>query len=475
MRTKKIIEINRFDNFDKNSNNISVEKFYNFYPLAELKNSKGIECAKFYKNLTNKTEKELDIDYAGITKIEGLAYFKQYFSNEQYTTHRLVVYGNDKKVYINQMLDDTYDLFWIYNLTFESEPIVLAYKKDDLDSAILASKEKMVIWTTGYSPYTIENVPIITSMCMNDGVLFCTILDPAFKIWYATDLEVENIGNISSYSGYISLEDDLGYARKILTFNEDVYVFRDYGISKISFVRNKGTVSQVYRSNTKIYANTVSVCGNNILFMTKDGLYSFNGVKVTKTTVELLNALSVENEGAVASSLGEKYYLALHLDFNDDKKILVEEECINNVLIIIDTCDFTYEIIRGVDIKSLLPVKTEVFEKMLVTFNNGPVNRIGQISNNSVYMDSNLPKFWSSDNLFGDMTNKMFTRLKVNADIGVKITLKYDNKQREFITKKQGINSFAFKICCKDIKMEISSSSSSAEVKNLALEYYEQT
>ena len=90
-------------------------------------------------------------------------------------------------------------------------------------------------------------------------------------------------------------------------------------------------------------------------------------------------------------------------------------------------------------------------------------------------MDLNLPKFWSSDSLFSDMTNKMFTRLKVNADIGVKITLKYDNKQREFITKKQGINSFAFKVCCKDIKMEISSSSSSAEVKNLALEYYEQT
>ena len=236
MRNKKIVEIKRFDNFDKNSINILTEKFYNYLPSNKLENSKGIRVAMFPMNVTDKTERELNIATAGITSIEGLAYFKQYFSKSKITTHRLVVYGNDNKVYINQMIDNDYDLYWLYGLTFNSAPIVLTYKKDDADAAILASEDKMVVWETSYSPYTIEDVPIITSMCMNEGVLFCTILEPAFKIWYALDLDAENVGNISNTSGYISLEDDLGYARKIVTFNEDVYVFRDYGISKISFI-----------------------------------------------------------------------------------------------------------------------------------------------------------------------------------------------------------------------------------------------
>ena len=473
MKEKKSVSITRFDSFDKNSSQIQTQTFYNYLPLTRLHNSKGVNNAMFPKNPNNKTEKALNIASAGITSVEGISYFKQYHPINKVTTHRLLIYGNDKKVYINQMLDDTWDLFWLYNLEFESAPIIMNFKKDDTDAIILASDEAMKIWQTGYSPYTISNVPIITSMCMNDSVLFCTIKEPAHKIWYATDLDPENVGNISNNSGYISLEDNLGDAKKVVTFNEDVYVFRDYGISKISHYHGSNAASQVYISNSKIYTNTVSVCGNNILFMTKDGLYSFNGVKVSKTSVSLLNTLNVANNGAVASSLGEKYYLALHMDFEDNKEILCESGCVNNVIIIIDTCDFSYEIIRGVDVKSLLPVKTNVFEKMLVTFNSGPVEKIGEIVENSVFMNEGLPKFWSCGRVVNDLTTKLFTKLSVIADAGVKFSLKHDGKTTSFSTYQSGLNEFMFKICCKDLQMEISSSGESAVVENVTLDYYE--
>ncbi len=471
MRKKKIVEINRFHDFNKNTNGVLTQKFYNYLPTHKLKNSKGIGLALFPRTKTNRTEYELDIAQTGLTSVEGISYFRQYFSRSQVTTHRLLIYGDDKKVYINQMIDDSFDLYWLYDLTFDSAPIVLTYKKDDADAAILASKNKMVVWETSYSPYTINDVPIITSMCMNDGVLFCTISDPAFKIWYATDLAAENIGNISNNSGYISLEDELGYARKVLTFNEDVYVFRDYGISKISFIKNQISVSQVYLSNTKIYSNTVSVCGNNILFMTKDGLYSFNGIKVVKTKVNLLDGFVLDNDGAVASSLGEKYYLAIKLNYKDNN--ILDDEFINNSLIILDINDFSYEVIRGVDIKSLLPVKTDIFEKMLVIFNNGPKNKIGQIIEKSKFINENLHKFWESGSVVDNMNTKLFTKLLINADMGVKITLKYDDKKMFLTTYKQGINEFVFKLCCKDLKIEVSSESESGEVETISLEYYE--
>lgn len=472
MREKKEVSINRFDNFD-NSENILTQTFYNYKPSSQLDNSKGVVNAMFQKNAKNKLEKELNISPTGITSVEGLAYFKQYHPINKVITHRLLIYGNDKKVYINQMLDDTWELFWLYNLEFENAPIIMDFKKDDVDAVILASEDVMKIWQTGYSPYTISDVPIITSMCMNDSVLFCTIKQPAHKIWYATDLDPEKVGNITNYSGFISLEDNLGDAKKVVVFNEDVYVFRDYGISKITQYSGTYTANQVYLSNTKIYTNTVSVCGNNILFMTKDGLYSFNGVKVSKTSVSLLNSLSVQNDGAVASSLGEKYYLALHMDFNDDKQILCEGECVNNVVIIVDTADFTYEIIRGVDVKTMLPVKTEVFEKMLLTFNSGSIDKIGEIVDCPKYMDEVLPKFWSCGNVVDSTNTKLFTKLSVVADVGIKFSLLHDNKTTSFTTYQSGINEFMFKICCKDLKLEISSLNESSVVKKVTLDYYE--
>ena len=218
----------------------------------------------------------------------------------------------------------------------------------------------------------------------------------------------------------------------------------------------------------------MSVCGNNILFMTNDGLYSFNGVKVSKVKLNILDNLTIDNTNAVASSLGEKYYVALNLDFKDKTKVLCENDnYVNNAVLVLNTYDFSFEILRGVDIKSLLPVKTEIFEKMLVTFNTGNVDKIGEIKEMSKLFDHALPKYWLSENLVDNTNTKLFTKLSVYADVNVKFKLVYDDKELNFTTYKSGVNDFVFKICCKDIKLEISSSEENAVVKNVSLEYYE--
>lgn len=473
MKTKKRIAIENFANFKKETN-ASVEMFYNYQPTKILSNSCGIKEAAFPNSLTDPTEYTLNVSSANINKINGVTYFKQYFPRTGNTQHRILLYGDDKKEYINQLFCEDGDLYWLYSLTFNSAPVTLSFKQKGEDAIILTSKDKMVIWKTGYSPYTIQNVPIITSMCMNDGVLFCTIREPAFKIWYATNLDAENVGNIDSNSGYVSLEDDLGNARKIVCFNQDVYVFRDYGITKINYVKNKVSVSQVYQSNTKIFTETVSVCENAIMFMTVEGLYQFNGVKVARSSVDIGEMLPIANDNACASTLGDKYYLALRLNFNDGKQLLCETgEYVNNALIVVDLTDYSYQILRGVDIGALLPVRTQVFEKMLATFNSVHTSKVGEICPVSKCFDDALPKYWASNELFDMPITRLFTKLKVVADKNVKFNLKYGNKSTSFTTYTAGNNEFCFKICAENLKLEISSIEASAQVKKVVVEYYE--
>ena len=208
--------------------------------------------------------------------------------------------------------------------------------------------------------------------------------------------------------------------------------------------------------------------------MTKEGLMSFNGVKVTKSKVEFLTDFQFENDGAVASSLGDKYYLALNVDFKDENQILCEnDDFVNNCLLVVDANNFTYEIIRGVDVKAMLPVKTEMFEKMLLVFNSGHTDTIGEIVDVPKCFDDVLPKYWCSCDLVDNFKTKLFTKLSVCADSGVTFKLKYDGKQMSFTTYKSGINEFVFKICSKDMKLEISASTESASVERVVLDYYE--
>lgn len=469
MRTKKSIELNDFS-----PSKLVSEMFYNYNPSVELKNTMGVNVAKF--PILSGMPNTLELNIAGleVESVEGIAYFKQYFANSGDTIHRLLVYCNDKKLYLNELLDGSTNLYWLYELTFNSPPIALAFKIGDNDAIILAGNDKMVIWETNFSPYTVTNAPIITSMCMNEGALFCTLVEPAFKIWYATDLKAENIGKLDSNSGYIVLADDLGYARKIVTYDESVYVFRDYGISKINNVKGEMSVSQVYLSRTKIFTNTVAICGNIILFLTKDGLYSFNGVKVTRTNIDISKFLPTENNYAVGSSLGNYYYLALKLDMKDGKQMLCEAgEYKNNTLIVVDINSYDYQIIRGVDIKTLLPVMAEDFESMLLTFNSVYTDKVGQVISTPCIFTNDLEKLWTSAELTKNFNNKLFTHLTVTADENIKFKLIHDAGETSFTTYQTGKNEFCFKIMSNTLKLEISSPSSSGEVKRVLIDYYE--
>jgi len=143
MNAKKRIELKRFDEFTK---------FYNYLPQKRLNNSVGIGNAQVPYDIDDPTLVDLDIESLNLDRVDGVAAFKQFYKKSGNTQYRILVYGSDKKMYMNQMFNQDTSFYWLYDLTFESAPIVLAYKKEDLDTIILACQEEMKIWQTGYSP-----------------------------------------------------------------------------------------------------------------------------------------------------------------------------------------------------------------------------------------------------------------------------------------------------------------------------------
>lgn len=471
------------DDFSKNfrdNENFNDEFFtdvvYNLNTKTKtLKKGLGINQFKVPTTFAVDSEEILlDTASLNLTQVNNVLYFKQYFPDSNNTQHRILLHGSDNKLYVHQMYCGVGSLLSTYQLEFNSAPICLSYKLNGKDTIILSSPEKMVVWTTDLAPYTVEDVPIITSMSISNGVLWCTIDGEANKIWYCLSLNPELIGVSTDTTKYLSLDDERGYARKVLTFKENLYAFRDYGITRINFYSpTEITTTQVYLSDSKIYADTITSCGDVIMFMTKDGIYSFNGVTVTKQNIGIEKFLTCDNSNAIGACLQDKWYLGLHLDFGDDKRIDCENlSFTNNALLVINLEDYSFEILRGVDIKTMMPLKTDTLEKMLVTFNTGEIDKVGEIDESGKIFGQNTYKCLTSNTIYIDNLEPMIIRnIVASSSSGVNIKIITNDSTYNFVTSVEGINKFQTIIPCENFKVEISANAEDIEFKYLDIEY----
>jgi len=438
---------------------------------------KGLGVQSFTTYMQNDITSEnypLDYQSLGLEYFNKVMYFKQYFSQSNRTTHRLLFHGSDGNIYVFQMFSSLNQLHWTYQLNFTTIPVVLEYKKDGLDSILISANDKLVVWSTGYSPYELTNVPTITSMCIYNDVLYCTITGESDKIWYTTNLNPESVGTESDVTKYFTLGDNCGGCRKILSFKENLYIFRDYGISRLNtYARKEPTYNQIYISDSKIYPNTVVVCGDFVMFVTGDGIYKFNGASVSKIDV-LHQVINGVNEYAVASNLQDNYYLAAKLNFDDGKVIGCERDVDmkNNALIKLDLNDYSFEIMRGIDIKDMLSLKAGIEEKIILTFNSEHKDKIGEITKNGKYFDEILPRNYTTNYYIQEDVEGMTIRnIKVESSSGVEIKIITDEKEYSFNTYCDGVNNFQTIIPCRKFRIEINSLIESPYINLIQLEY----
>ena len=193
------IVISDFSQFAKPNKRISktadCKNIYNFKTdNGRLEKGMGIKYLMVRdENKINAYQYELDLDLGEIA-FNKVMYFKQFFKHSGDTTHRLLFHCSNNKLYMFELFSNTNELTWVYELEFDAIPAVLEYKKGDVDSILISSTNKLVVWTTDQVPYEITGVPTITSMCEYNDTLYCTIATESEKLWYTQSFDPSNIG-----------------------------------------------------------------------------------------------------------------------------------------------------------------------------------------------------------------------------------------------------------------------------------------
>ena len=316
---------------------VKCESLYNFnIEDGMLKKKMGVGFLKVYAyNDSESVQYRLNTDALGLSYYNKVMHFKQYFPESGDTTHRLLIHGSDGKLYLYQMFSNLNTPNWAYELQFENIPAVLEYKKDGLDSILISAKDKLVVWSTGRTPYEITGIPTITSMCVCNDELFCTIAGESDKIWYTSNLDPESLGAGNDEAKYIIMEGSAGDGRKIVKLKENMFVFCDYGIGRVNtYAKEEPTYNQIYLTNSQIRPETVEVCGDCVMFLTRNGLYKFNGTSVTKIDVvdSLFNHKEMFITAGIFASIIVVMYLVRKLRFEFVFEINIVLGAVLNIL-----------------------------------------------------------------------------------------------------------------------------------------------
>lgn len=336
--------------------------------------------------------------------IKQLWKYRYYNQIDKRDDSQIVCMDSDGQLYYVLLQDNSSACCPIFRQTpFKDIPTAINYRLNSIDTLIFSSEEDgMWKYATNFGLTEVEDSPHIVSMCLHYERLFAVVGGERNRLAFSANLDPTNWKADLSNGGFIDLQDERGALQKVITFNDYVYVFRDYGVTKVSAYGDQTdfSVSQLFVSSVKLYGNTVTVCGNKIMLLTRDGIHSFDGYSTHKLNLGIDELFkNVENDSACGVYYKNKFLLACKLNFNDDEKVGCENYdggYVNNALIELDLVTNELSITRGVDIASMVVVDDPRFAKVVVCLNGEHSKKFGELCEDGCVFGQPLTKKWVS-------------------------------------------------------------------------------
>lgn len=377
------------------------------------------------------------------TKLNRIWLFPYYNHIMNVRDHMLLLSQDDKVLFARIIEVNPYFYDVSYSgQTFESEPNAVYYNINGEDVMLVTSEtDGMYV----FSPTLEEEIldePKIISICRHYERVFAIEEGKRNKLIFSANLDPTNWNVDIDEAGYIEIIDDRGRLEKVVSFNDYVYIFKEYGISRLSAYgdQTEFSLSSVFVTSGKIYANSVCVCGDRIMFLARDGIYSFNGYSATKLTLNIESLFEEHNDNCCSAYHNGKYYLGCKLKYDDGEVIGCEgysDGYVNNTLIEYDLKTGEINLTRGVDLKWLISIEYDTVNKLAALFNGEHKKKIGEMNDSGEVFGTPLKKIWTSSysNLGYPGKIKKIEKFSLISKHECKIKIKTDVESETFEVK----------------------------------------
>lgn len=383
------------------------------------------------------------IDIYENKNITNLWHFRYYDSLNEERRHKIMYTTIDGDLCYFDVFHYLTNSFKVPDIPlFTSVPVAINYRLNSEDCMIFSSPtDSMLVFTQNHLAKTYDDAPKLVSVCIHYERLFAILEGERNTLVFSANLDPTAWDYELDQAGFIQMVDERGSMCALVSFNDYVYVFRDYGVARVSAYGSLEdfSVSQLFISSVKIYGGTVCSCGDRIMFLAKDGVHYFSGYTTTKLDLGIESLFeNVENENASAVFHNGKYYLACRLNFPDDEKIgCEEEEYKNNTLIEYDLKSGEINILRGVDINKMISLEEGNVSKLIACFNGKYANKMGQLTHDGRVFGTTLKGVWTSpnSNLGYPGQTKQIKEIFLKSKFDSKVVVKSNLEKKEYYVK----------------------------------------
>lgn len=304
------------------------------------------------------------------------------------------------------------NVFWNENwkqvpsLSMDGDVEGVNYNYNGKDVLLLCSAQDGLYMINDATAYACSSAPKFTSIAVHNERVFGSVNGVDNQVWFSDDFDPANWKVSATEAGYVCFADDFGEAIKVVSFLGYLYIFREYGIFRLTAYgdQNDFMLKKVFTDTGRIYKNSIALSGDKIMFCAEDGVFAFDGYDAVRVAKEMP---IIKNKNTIACAyLDNCYYIACNL-----------KECAgnkNNAVVKYDTEKKEISVLVGVCVSGFCTVKTHNGSDVICCFEGDNKNRLGMMSKSGkVFLVDTVKKYESPLSILGD------TRLKIVREIAL--------------------------------------------------------
>jgi hypothetical protein len=330
-------------------------------------------------------------------------------------------------------------------------------------------------------PSIAGTAPPVKSICLHSGRIYASLRGDNSAVWFSDIFNPYNWNVSLDEGGFIDFSDAGGYVRRVVQFNDGVYIFRDYSVERLIAYgeQREFSVNKVCVLPSKILPGTVAHCGDFLTFMLRDGLYTFDGANMKKIFAGVTDMIDKDCTPPRACFRRNKYYLTAKADFRDGKNILSETLSASdkNALFEFDLEKAAVNIMRGVCVNDVAAVNAAAADKVFAAAKNAPGGEYeGKVFETDYGGNAGgvgLPMFWESayNASSSPDAKKLLRKISFLSKYDAALTVNADGKKYSYAVKgSETPSTVNVKKMCKMFSIAFESGGE-AEIKDIVLEF----
>lgn len=351
-----------------------------------------------------------------LQKINFIFDYEFFDENDYLTKIRYLCFDNEYSLY--EINFESFD-FIKFDFDFESFPII---QKDSKYLYLYNNKGGAVVFSDFYDPQYFDMIATIKSFAIIDDLIFFVEENHPYIVYYTDKTELINLTSDTAYYNKINLDICAGEILKIEKYKNEIYIFQKHKISSFDVHVSKNNLSDVCDLSSMIIDNTICSYDDIFVFLTTDGIKSFDGNNIKHIFKSLADNINYDYHKLSALVYNGKYFLCADYKFGSNFLNVLISCALDDEKIVFYNFDTEIE-----SINLMLNHK----EYSLLVLINDIEQRVVKLSSDTKCQKSSYMKF--NKIYFDSYEIKEINFIKFLSDGRFKVKVTTDVEEKEFL------------------------------------------